>query len=259
VKLTLRRLRSRLGRSDAPAHAAIEDGLAEAIATGELSAGERLPPERELASRLGVSRMTLRQALGSLERRGLVVRRVGRLGGTFVAEPKIERDLTALAGLTAQLRRQGHLAGARVISAEEGPASARTARALGLEAGDRVYRVVRLRLSDGEPLALEQSLLPAGRLPGLLDDVLDGSLYELLEIRYGEGPVRAIEALEPVAADQDVAGLLGIDRGSPLMLVERTAFSAEGHAVEYARDLFRGDRTRVVVESTAAPVRSGRR
>ena len=100
MKLSLRRLRTRVGRSDAPAHASIADGLAEAIGSGELAPGERLPPERELAARLGVSRMTLRQALGSLERRGLMARRVGRLGGTFVAEPKIERDLTALAGLT---------------------------------------------------------------------------------------------------------------------------------------------------------------
>jgi GntR family transcriptional regulator len=89
--------------------------------------------------------------------------------------------------------------------------------------------------------------------------VLDGSLYELLEVRYGEGPVRATEALEPVVADPDVARLLGVDRGTPLLLVERTAFSAQGHAVEYARDLFRGDRTRVVVESMSASVRSGRR
>jgi GntR family transcriptional regulator len=256
VKLTLRRLRTRLGRAEAPAHAAIEEGIAEAITTGELSAGEQLPAERELAERLGVSRMTLREALGSLERRGLVLRRVGRLGGTFVAEPKIERDLTALAGLTAQLRRQGHRAGARVISAGEGPAGGRTARALGLSPGDPVIRVVRLRLSDGEPLALERSLLPAVRFPGILEAQLDGSLYELLESRFGDGPVRATEALEPVVADQEEARLLGVDRGAPLLLVERTAFGRTGDAVEYARDLFRGDRTRVVVESTASAVPS---
>ena len=249
MKPTLRRLRVRLGRADAPAHASIEEGLAEAISAGELTPGERLPSERELAGRLGVSRMTLRQALGSLERRGLMVRRVGRRGGTFVAEPKIERDLTALAGLTAQLRRQGHRAGARVISAEEGPAGIRTARALGVDPGGTVYRVTRLRLSDDEPLALERSMFPASLFPGLLAEPLDGSLYELLADRYGHDPVRATESLEPVVATADVAKVLGVKAGAPLLLVERTAFDVAGAPVEYARDLFRGDRTTVVVES----------
>jgi GntR family transcriptional regulator len=252
MKVMLRRLRVRLNRADAPAHAAIEEGLAEAMAIGELTSGERLPAERELAERLGVSRMTLRQALGSLERRGLVKRRVGRRGGTFVSEPKIERDLTALAGLTAQLRRQGHRAGARVISAGEGPASGRTAAALGVEPGAPVYRVVRLRLSDDQPLALERSLFPAVRFPGLLLGPLDGSLYAVLEERYGDGPVRAVESLEPVVAEASEATLLGVREGAPLLLVERTAFDQAGHAIEYARDLFRGDRTKVVVESSAA-------
>jgi DNA-binding GntR family transcriptional regulator len=252
MKLTLRRLRVRLSKADAPAHAAIEEGLAEAIAIGELASGERLPAERELAERVGVSRMTLRQALGSLERRGLVERRVGRRGGTFVAEPKIERDLTALAGLTAQLRRQGHRAGARVISAEEGPAGVRTARVLGVDPGAGVFRVVRVRLSDDQPLALERSLFPAARFPGLLEGPLDGSLYDVLEERYGDRPVRAVESLEPVVAGAAEAELLEVKEGAPLLLVERTAYNRGGVAVEYARDVFRGDRTRVVVESAAA-------
>src|SRR5690242_1806476 len=103
----LRRVVARLDRAaPAPAHAQIEDRLAEAIERGDLRPGDRLPPERELAGRLGVSRMTLRQALQALERRGLVRRAVGRRGGTFVAEPKIERNSSGLAGLTQELRRQ---------------------------------------------------------------------------------------------------------------------------------------------------------
>ena len=85
-----------------PAHAQIETWLEDALAGGKLGPGDRLPPERELAERLHVSRMTLRQALDSLERRGLLARRVGRDGGTFVAEPRIE--LAGLAALSDQLR-----------------------------------------------------------------------------------------------------------------------------------------------------------
>ena len=103
----------RINRKGGPAHAQIEDRVAEAIGDGAIRPGDRLPPERELAERLGVSRMTLRQALDSLERRGLVLRVRGRTGGTFVADPKFEMDVNRLAGLTEQLRRQGHRAGAR--------------------------------------------------------------------------------------------------------------------------------------------------
>jgi GntR family transcriptional regulator len=251
VSRSLRRLLTQVDRSGPPAYAQIEDRLAEAIAGGDLRAGDRLPPERELAGRFGVSRMTLRQALDSLARRGLVVRTVGRRGGTFASAPKTELDMTVVAGLTAQLRRQGHRAGARVLSAEEGPCGSRTAAALALDPGDPVYEVVRVRLSDDEPLALERSLFPAERFPGLLEMPLDGSLYELLEERFGRRPSRAVERLEPVAAEGRVAALLDVPEGAPLLLVERTAFDGEGVPMEHARDLFRGDRTQVVVKSGA--------
>ncbi len=86
-------------------HGQIEDWLADAIATGRLAPGDRLPTEQDLAEWLGVSRMTLRHALAELAQRGLVTRSVGRSGGTFVAEPKVEQDLTVLAGFSEQLRR----------------------------------------------------------------------------------------------------------------------------------------------------------
>ncbi len=253
----LRSVLRSLDRGGAPAYAQIEDRLTEAISSGDLRTGDRLPAERDLAEQLGVSRMTLRQALQTLERRGLVRRTVGRQGGTFIAEPKIERDV-AVAGLTELLRRQGHRAGATVLSAHEGSSSSRTAAALGLDRGAHVLEVVRLRLSDGEPLALEQSLFPAERFAGLLDLQLDGSLYGLLESTYRVPVRRAVERLEPIIAGAREAQLLSVGVGSPLLLVERTAFDAHGVPVEYARDRFRGDRTRVIVESNLEPERTPR-
>jgi GntR family transcriptional regulator len=250
MNASMERVLGSLQRGTGPAHAQIEERLAEAIAAGTLRSGERLPPEREMAKGLGVSRMTLRQALASLARRGLVVRIRGRHGGTFVAQPKIERDMTALAGLTEQLRRQGRQAGARLLSARTGGAGKRTAAALQLEIGGQVWEVVRLRLSDGEPLAIERSLFPASRFPDLLQCPLEGSLYQLLEERYGKPPRRAVERLEPLVADPREAEILQIKPGAPLLLVERTAFDGDGVPVEYARDLFRGDRTRVLVETS---------
>jgi GntR family transcriptional regulator len=225
-----------------PAHAQIERSLAEAIAAERLSPGDRLPPERELAARAGVSRMTLRQALDSLERRGLLERRVGRDGGTFVAEPKLE--LTGLSALSDQLRGLGLEAGARVLSAEE-----RAATPAEAELGPRVYEIVRVRLANGEPVALERTVLSAGVYPGLLDERLEGSLYELIRSRYDAVPVRSVERLEPALASAPDARALGIAPRAPVMSVERTAYARSGRVVEISRDVFRGDRVRVTWES----------
>jgi GntR family transcriptional regulator len=228
-------------------HAQIEDWLAGAIAAGQLAPGDRLPPEHDLAAWLEVSRMTLRHALSELAQRGLVTRTVGRHGGTFVAEPKIEQDVTTLAGFSEQLRRHGMVAGARVLAATQIPAGPAAAAALELAEGQDVYEVRRLRLADGRPVVLEHSQFPARLFPGLLDCRLDGSLYELLAERFGQRPHRAKESLEPVIAGVRESEALEVEEGAPLMLVERIAYSQAGRPLEYARDLLRGDRTKVVV------------
>jgi GntR family transcriptional regulator len=236
-------------------HAQIEDWLAELISVGRLGPGDRMPTEQDLADWLGVSRMTLRHALASLARRGLVTRTVGRKGGTFVAESKLEQDLTTLAGFSEQLRRHGMVAGARVLSATERPAGPVAAATLELPEGAPLYEVRRVRLGDGRPIALEHSLFPAAAFPGMLQCRLDGSLYELLETKYSRRPGRARESLEPVTAGVREAEALEVKEGAALMLVERTAYSDDGMPVEFARDLFRGDRTRLVMWTAELPAR----
>jgi GntR family transcriptional regulator len=179
--------------------------------------GARVGAERELAERLGVSRSTIRAALGDLERGGVIRRTRGRGGGIFVAERKVERDLTTLAGLPAE--------------------------------GALVLEVVRVRLADGEPLSLERALFPAERFPGLLDRSLGGSLYELLEAHYELAPGEAEEHIEVVSAGAAEARLLELRRGAPLLAVARTAWDADGRPFERSHDLFRADRARMVVRS----------
>jgi GntR family transcriptional regulator len=233
-------------RSGVPIHMQIEQQLADAVIAGRLAPGDRLPAERELAERLRVSRMTVRQALSSLARRGLVERGVGR--GTFVAEPKVEHDLRTVAGFTAQLQRAGLEPAAQVLRAGIDPAPPAAAEALGLEPGAPAAHVERLRSGAGRPLTLEDSWLPDALFPGVCELSLGGSLYALMRERYGREPVRAVERLEPVPARAAEARLLGVARRSPLMLVERTAFTGDGTPVEFARDRHRGDRVRFVVE-----------
>jgi len=212
--------------------------------------GQRLGAERELAERLGVSRSTIRAALADLERGGIIRRSRGRAGGIFVAERKVERDLTSLAGLPAYLRRQGFQSDARVLRTATTEADEDARHALH---ADLVHEVVRVRLADGEPISLERACFPAERFPDLLDRSLAGSIYELLETQYALEPGEAEERIEVVAAGAEEARLLGLRRGAPLLAVERTAWDAAGQPFERSHDLFRADRARVVVRARAAP------
>jgi len=230
-----------------PAHVQIATWLRTGIARGELAPGDRLPGERDLAERLGVSRMTLRQALSELEASGDLVRVAGRAGGAFVAEPRVEVDLTHLAGLTDQLHRAGRRAGARVLSARRLVPQSDVARALGLEGRAQAVEIVRVRLSNQLPVALETSWFPARLVPGMLDHTLSGSLYAVLRKRYGHEPVTAVERLSPVLADDELAEHLDVSPGAALLRVERVARDASGTVVEFARDVFRSDRVDFVV------------
>jgi GntR family transcriptional regulator len=230
-----------------PAHVQIATWLRVGIARGELAPGDRLPGERQVAESLGVSRMTLRQALAELEASGDLVRVAGRAGGAFVAEPRVEVDLTHLSGLTDQLRRAGRRAGARVLSARRVVPAPDVAHALGLEGRAQAVEVVRVRLANQLPVALETSWFPARLVPGMLDHKLSGSLYAVLRKRYGHEPVSAVERLSPVSADADLAAHLDVPLGSPLLRVERVASDASGTVVEFARDIFRSDRVDFVV------------
>jgi GntR family transcriptional regulator len=239
-----------------PAALAARDRLLAEIGAGSPGPGERVGAERDLAERLGVSRSTVRGALADLERSGVVQRVRGRSGGIFVAERKVERDLTSLAGLPAYLRRSGFESDARVLSTTTVEADGETAEALELAAGALVLEIVRVRLADGEPISLERASVPAERFPGLLDGALSGSLYELLESRYGLVAGEAEERIEVVAAGGAEARLLEVRRGAPLLAIARTAWDADGRPFERSHDLFRGDRARIVVRARVARVAS---
>jgi GntR family transcriptional regulator len=230
-----------------PVHVQIATWLSTGIARGELAPGDRLPGERDLAEHLGVSRMTLRQALSELESSGDLVRVAGRAGGAFVAEPRVEVDLTHLTGLTDQLRRAGRRAGARVLVARRLVPPSDVGTALGLQGRAQAVEVVRVRSANKLPVALETSWFPARLVPGLLDQTLSGSLYAVLRKRYGHEPVSAVERLTPVLATVELAHQLDVVVGAPLLRVERVARDATGTVVEFARDVFRSDRVDFVV------------
>lgn len=233
---------------DRPAHVRIEEWLEGLINSGELRLDDRLPSEVEMAAGLGVSRMTLRQALNMLESKGLLVRKRGRWGGSFVTRPRLEYTLSGLPGFTEQMRRSNAQAGARVIEAATVIPEPEVRQALQLARREKVHRVTRVRSANREPVALEANSYPAGLFPELLSCSLTGSLYALLR-GFGHPPFSATEVLEPVIASPEYANLLWMEEGSPLMLVQRTAYDIEGRPVEYSLDYFRPDRMRITLRT----------
>ena len=211
------------------------------------SPGTKLGSERELAERYGTSRSSLRQVLAALEEAGLVDRVIGRAGGIFISHPQVQRSLSDVVGVPAFLANQGYVAGTRVLSTKIASPDRETQQALGMSADAFVVEIQRVRLADGSPISLEVAQFPADAFPGLLEQQLGGSLYEMLETRYGLVTSRADESIEAVNATPEEATLLGIKARSALLLITRVAYDQHGAPCEFSRDLFRGDRTRLAV------------
>jgi GntR family transcriptional regulator len=244
---------SHLPLSLGPAAAELRDRLLGEISSGKLVPGERLGAEREIAERFGVSRSTVRAALDNLAHGGAIRRARGRTGGIFVAERKVERDLTSLASLPAYLRRSGFQSDARVISTGMIGSDGELAASLGLGPDELAHEVVRVRLADGEPISLERATFPASRFPDLLDRSLSGSLYELFTTEYGVEAGEAEERIEVISAGPSEARLLGVPEGASLVAITRTTWDSDGVPFEHSHDLFRGDRVRIVVRAKAEP------
>jgi GntR family transcriptional regulator len=230
-----------------PRYVQIAESMQEQIESGQLKPGDRIPAERTLSEMLEVNRMTVRRALRVLESRGLVVRLQG--DGTYVAEPKIERQAARLTSFTVGMQRRGLQPGAQIVSLERRPVEASVGVLLQLPISAPVYSLLRLRSLHREPVLLERYTIPVQRFPGLEQHDLERrSVYEVFRSEYGVNVERARQSLEPVVASEFEADLLAVPPGSPLMLERRLSFDSEGHPVEHGTDLYRGDRFRFVTE-----------
>ncbi len=207
----------------------------------DLPTGSAVPTERELATRFDTSRTTVRQAIAELVVDGKLVRTQG--SGTFVAQPKMMR-VRPLSSFSQDLAMDGWRPGSQVLDITEETADAELAEHLGVQQGDPVQRVERLRTAFDEPIAHEVAYLPQV-LPALAERLAEGgSLYRTLREECGAVVATAEDIVETVLADPVTADLLGVDTGLPMLLVQRTGWDAEGNVVEWTRSRFRGDRFR---------------
>jgi GntR family transcriptional regulator len=208
--------------------------------------GGALPSERQLSVDLGVSRLTVRAALDELVREGYLVRRRG--SGTFVREPKIAQELT-MTSFSEEMRRRGMTPGSRTLSLQTTTAGAYLGRCLHVSPSEPVVVAKRLRLADGESMAIETLHVPESLVPGLEPKDLDGgSFYELLAERFGITIVGGIQTIEPTVTNEEESEALDVPLHSPAFLFERTTRSENDDIVEFVRSIYRGDRYRLVSE-----------
>jgi GntR family transcriptional regulator len=221
-----------------------------------MDVGQAIPSERRLCEQLGVSRLTLRAALDDLVREGHLTRRHG--SGTYVSRPKIAQPLT-LTSFSEDMRRRGMEPGSRTLELVVMPAGARLGRRLQLSPEDRIVRVTRLRLADGEPMALEVLHVPATLVPGLTRaDLENRSFYELMEERYGVMIESATQTIEPTVTSAEESEALEVPLHSPAFLFERTTLTTAGRPMEFVRSFYRGDRYQLVTELKPSRSRNGR-
>jgi DNA-binding GntR family transcriptional regulator len=221
--------------SPIPLYFQVATRLQELIEAGEIPVGTRIENEVDLAERLGVSRPTMRRALQYLVERGMLVRRRGV--GTQVVSPKLRRPVE-LSSLYDDLVTAARAPRTEIRVFEVLPATDVVAAALGVPEGTEVTWFERLRYADNEPLAIMHNAVPVHVLRPRRDDLANGGLYELLRTA-GRAPRIATQVIGARLATAAEARTLRERRGAPLLTMVRTAWDADGRAVEYGSHVYR--------------------
>lgn len=233
-----------------PLYLQLQKRIAEAISTGRLAPGDSLPPERDVATLTGLSRVTVRKAVQALVASGELLQRRG--SGTFVAAKvqRLEQALSLLTSFTEDMARRGRSVESVWLSRALHAPAPEEVMALGLGADDQVARLERVRCSDGVPLAIERASLSSTFLPD--PDAVGGSLYALLESR-GLRPVRAVQRISATNLGPKDAALLRVAEGSAGLRIERISHLPSGRVIEFTRSVYRGDAYDFAVELKLAP------
>lgn len=229
-----------------PPYYRIKEALLEYVSG--MPPGYALPTERALSEQYGVSRTTVRRALHDLLIEGRVTRHQGR--GTFVAEPKILQELR-LVGYTQDMTERGIVPGSRILSIAELTDDPELAVALDLQPSSSVLSIARLRLADGNPMAVETMYVSYDRFSRLTDMITENSsVYALMRNEFQVELDHAEETIESAVASPAEADLLGTEVGGPILMLSRKSYDSDDRIVELVKSFYRGDRFRFVVQLT---------
>ena len=234
--------------SPVPIYYQIKEFYKEKIENGNLEPHQRLPSERELEKRYEISRMTARRALTELESEGYAYREQGK--GSYVAEPKLHQALLELTGFTTDMKKRRMSPGARVLEQKLIKCDEELAKKLNAESNEKIFVLQRVRLAEEEPLAIEKTHLRHKLCRGIEEyDFQDRSLYSTLREDFGMNLSWAEQSVEATLADEYKAEQLGVDKGSPMLMTERTTYIGDEETpIEYAHSTYRGDRYKLFVE-----------
>lgn len=225
-----------------PLYLQLAQKLRDHIARGGIGIGSALPSERDLSELVGMSRVTVRKAIEMLIEEGLLLRKQG--SGTFVSQ-RIEAPGTGLSSFSEDARSRGDDPGVIWILKTYALPTEEEALALELPLSASVARLGRVRLSGGEPLAIENAVIPAMFVPDI--ETLGESLYGALE-RSGMRPAHGTQRIRASLATPTEAGILSIAENAEILRIERRTRAADGRPVEFTRSAYRGDRYDFVTE-----------
>lgn len=225
--------------SHLPLYLQIKESLKKQILAGEYAPYQRMPSESELMKTFSVSRITVRQALRDLHSEGLIFSTQGK--GTFASKPKALQDIQHLQGFDEAMKPKGYETSSRLISIGEVVVNKDVQEKLALSSRERVVQVLRVRYLNREPVSVDRSFFPLDIGQGLFSRDLSRDIFPMLENQLGIALGRADISLEARPADAEIAGLLGLAPGSPVMWVERLTCDRNGKPVDYEYLAFRGD------------------
>jgi len=238
-------VKDRMGTGESsftPLYHRLQDAIRFTIDEGHLRPDDVLPPERDLAAALSVSRVTIRNAIRSLVEEGLLVQRQG--AGTFVSR-RIELTMKALTSFSEDVRARGMNPEYKMLDRHTGPALPIEAEMLDLKPGTPVTRLYRVRSANKKPMCIELTCLAATVLPA--DTPFGDSLYSYLA-QKNMRPERAQQRLRAELLDMEHARLLGVPAGAAGLFIEQRSYTAAGRPVEYVQSHYRGDSYDFVAE-----------
>jgi len=233
-----------------PLYRQLKELLRERIISGEWLEGAQIPPEPQLCSTFGISRITVRQAVEDLVREGWLYRKRGR--GTFVRSVKPEIQLSSLFLIHPQPSTDSGMAEHEPIHTRTVRTRSLVRRRLDLAPGSRVFEIVRVRLVNGQPGALETAYLPRElmrRMP-TAEEIRRGFFYDILRNCTGIEPAHTRIYLEAVLVDRREGEILKIPPGSPALRLERLTSSVDGRPILLTLNILTGDHCRYVLDVT---------
>lgn len=223
-----------------PLHVQIREALRSQIVDGSYRPNDRLPSEKQLMDRFSVSRITVRQAMGELEKEGAIYRVAGK--GSYVAKPRPIQDLRHLQGFGEAMSRLGYETINQVVGLRTLPAPANVAYQLALPADALVTEIRRIRYVDREPVSLDITYVAAALGERLAaEDLATRDIFLILENDYGIALGHADLHISTIAAEEPMTEQLKVAQGAPILLLERVTYAKDGTPLESDRIYYRGD------------------